>query len=109
MMSSSLSKREVNRQRWVEHIQAWKQSSQSQKVFCEQHHLGLSSFQRWRRKLIAQEKSNGTAAVSFLPVSVMGPSDSGLTLLINDQLRIEISTSFDANTLKQVIGIVQAT
>jgi hypothetical protein len=39
----------------------------------------------------------------------MGPSDSGLTLLINDQLRIEISTSFDANTLKQVIGVVQAT
>jgi hypothetical protein len=109
MMSSSLSKREINRQRWRECIQAWKQSGLTQKVFCSEHHLGLSTFQRWRRKLMAQEKSNGTAAVSFLPVSVMGPSDSGLTLLINDQLRIEISTSFDANTLKQVIGIVQAT
>ena len=107
-MNPSLTKREINRQRWRERVQAWKQSGLSQKVFCEQHHLGLSTFQRWRRKFMAQEKPKGSSAVSFLPIGVVGPSDSGLTVLVNDQLRIEVSTGFDASTLKQVIGVLQA-
>ena len=46
-MSSSLSKREINRQRWFDHIETWKQSGVTRKAFCEQQRLGLASFQRW--------------------------------------------------------------
>lgn len=106
-MSLSLSKREDNRQRWRERIQVWKQSGLTQKEFCEQHHVGLSTFQRWRRKLAIQEKPKGSAAVSFLPVGVVGSSESGLTVLLNNRLRIEVSTGFDASTLKQVIEVLQ--
>jgi len=45
-MSSILSKREVNRQHWSERIQHWKRSGLTQRAFCEQHQLGLASFQR---------------------------------------------------------------
>ncbi len=107
-MSSRLSKREDNHQRWRERIQAWKQSGLIQKEFCEQHQVGLSTFQRWRRILAVEVKPKESAAVSFLPVGVVCSGDSGLTVLVNDQLRIEIYTGFDANTLKQVIGVLQA-
>jgi len=56
-MIASLSKREINLQRWLERIQAWEQSGLTQKVFCEQHQLGLASLQRRRRKFMTEEKS----------------------------------------------------
>lgn len=107
-MSSMLTKREDKHQRWRERIQAWKQSGLTQKEFCEHHHLGLSTFQRWRRILAVEVKPKESAAVSFLPVGVVCSGDSGLTVLVNDQLRIEVSTGFDTSTLKRVIGVLQA-
>jgi len=70
MMNSSLSKREINRQRWRERIMTWQQGSgQSQKVFCQQQRLGLTSFQPWRRIFNTEEASDNLAPVAFLPVS----------------------------------------
>jgi len=72
-MKLSLSKREINRQRWRERIDAWKTGNQPQKAFCEAHHLGLASFQRWHRIFKAEEAKGVTAypaPVSFLPVRV---------------------------------------
>ena len=94
-MKSSLSKREVNRQRWLERIQTWNQSDLSQKAFCAQYHLGLASFQRWRRIFMMEEKSKEYSPVTFLPVNLIEPSASNLTLLINDNFRIEITAGFD--------------
>jgi hypothetical protein len=41
-------------------------------------------------------------------VGVVGSSESGLTVLVNNRLRIEVSTGFDASTLKQVIEVLQS-
>lgn len=106
-MKSSISKRAINRQHWLENITDWKQSGHSQKVFCEQHHLGLASFQRWRRIFMTEEKSKDSSPVTFLPVSVMDSNTSSLTLRVNGNLRLEISAGFDPNTLKQVIQVLQ--
>ena len=106
-MNPSLSKREINRQRWLERITDWQQSGLTQQAFCKHHHLGLASFQRWRRIAMTEEKSKDTPAVAFLPVNLVEPSASNLTLRINDTLRLEISTGFDPTTLKRVILILQ--
>jgi len=106
-MNSSLSKREINRQRWLERIANWKQGGQSQKTFCEQNHIGLASFQRWHRIFKTEEKTIDHSPVAFLPVNVTEPSSSNLTLRVNDNLRIDISAGFDATTLKQVIQVLQ--
>jgi len=107
-MSSSLSKRETNRQRWFGHIQGWKRSGLTQKAFCEQHQLGLASFQRWRRILMTEGKPEKSSAVTFLPVDVTTPRPPSLTLLVNDHLRIEIPVGFDPVMLKQVAQTIQA-
>ncbi len=106
-MHPSLSKREINRQRWLERITDWQQSGLSQKAYCAQHHLGLASFQRWRRIFMLQKQAKDTPSVAFLPVNLVEPRASSLTLRVNEQLRLEITTGFDSKTLKQVIQVLQ--
>ena len=107
-MNWSLSKRENNRQRWLKRIMDWQQSGLSQKAYCEQHHLGLASFQRWRHIFMTEEKSNESPSMTFLPVNVVESKASSLTVLINENLRLEIPAGFDPTTLKQVIQVLQA-
>ena len=107
-MDSSLSKREINRQRWYERIEDWKQGGLTQKAFCERHHLGLASFQRWRRIFMTGVQTRELSPVSFLPVHVTAPTVCSLTLRINDNLRIEIPAGFDPVTLKQVVQVLRA-
>jgi hypothetical protein len=107
-MTSSLSKREINRQRWRERIQAWEQSGLTQKAFCEQHHLGLASLQRWRRLLKMEQASSSPAPVAFLPVSVKEMRPWNLTVVVNDTLRIEIAAGFDPRALRQIIEVLRA-
>lgn len=106
-MDSSLSKRQINRQRWRKRVNTWKQSGQSQKAFCQHHHLGLTSFQRWCRLFKTQEKSNPPTALSLLPVSVKRTSPSHLSVVVNEDLRIEIPADFDPNALRQIIQVLR--
>jgi len=110
-MTSSLSKREINRQRWFEHIQEWKQSGLTQKAYCERHHLGTPSLQRWQRIFSANEQATSAkraSPVTFVPVNIIEPDSSGLVLWINDNLRIEIPSHFDEGTLKRLVQVLQA-
>ena len=106
-MKTSLSKRALNRQRWCERIDAWKSSGQSQKAFCQKHHLRLSSFQRWCRIFKAQETSTDPAAVNFLPVRVKQTHASHLSVWIKDDLRIDIPAEFDPHALRQLIQVLR--
>lgn len=106
-MNLHLSKREVNRQRWLEHIRAWERSGLSQKAYCEQHHVGFASFQRWRRIAMEEEKPTNDSPLTFIPVNVTKPHSSCLTLRIKQDLRLEIPVDFDSGTLRQVIQILQ--
>ena len=107
-MNSSLSRREINRQRWLERIHAWEQSGLTQKAFCKQHRLGLASLQRWRRKSKTEQTSHNPGPVAFLPVSLKETNPANLTVVINDDLRIEIPAGFDRNALRQIIEVLRA-
>ena len=107
-MSSSLSKREVNRQRWSERIQHWKRSDLTQKAFCKQYQIGLASFQRWRGIFAKEGKPKATPA-TFLPINIVqSASAPSLALWISDDLRIEIPVGFDPVILKQVVHVLRA-
>ena len=107
-MSSSLSKREVNRQRWSERIQHWKRSDLTQKAFCKQHQIGLASFQRWRGIFAKEGKLKATPA-TFLPIKlVQSVSAPSLALCLGEDLRKEIPAGFDPVMLKQVVHTLRA-
>ncbi len=110
-MKPSLSKREVNCQRWRNRISAWKKSGQSQKAFCADHHLRLASFQRWHRIFKAEAAESVTAQpapVGFLPVRVRENKHPSLSIVVQDDLRIEVTAGFNPHLLQQVIEVLRA-
>jgi hypothetical protein len=110
-MNPSLSKREINRQRWHERVKAWKNSGQTQQAFCKAHHLGYASFRRWRRLLKTVEPeaaTDATGMVRFLPVKVHETIPSNLVVLIQDDLRIEVRAGFNPHLLQQIIQVLRA-
>jgi len=107
-MSSSLSKREVTRQRWSERVEHWKRSDLTQKEFCEQHQIGFASFQRWRG-IFAKEGRQKATPTTFLPISIIPSTNApSLALCLGEDLRIEIPVGFDPVLLKQVVHTLRA-
>ena len=107
-MEIGLTKREINRRRWLERVQSWQHSGLTQKAFCQQHGLGLASFHRWRAIAMREGKPADSSVVTFLPVNVVEPGTANLSVVINDSLRIEIPVGFDLATLRQVVQALQA-
>ena len=110
-MKPSISKRAINRQRWRERISTWEKSSQTQKAFCADHHLRLASFQRWRRIFKAEDTEGSaivTEAVRFIPAKVQREGPTNLTILLQEDLRIEVPGGFDPQVLQQVIQVLRA-
>ena len=107
-MGSSLSKRDINRQRWRERINAWKRSGQSQKAFCQHHQLGLASFRRWCGVFKGEEAFDKPAPVALLPVRVKAAQPAMLSVVVQEDLRIEIPPGFDPQVLGQLVRILRA-
>lgn len=59
---------EGKRAYWLRRVSEWRVSGQTQKAFCAQRGLPLSTFRWWQAKLSRAPEAK--AAVSFLPVSV---------------------------------------
>jgi hypothetical protein len=71
---------------WAKRIAEWQRSGQSQRVFCAQRGLALSTFQWWRR----QEKQREAAQMppAFLPIA-MGVSAVEIELRSRTRMRFE--------------------
>ncbi len=94
---------------WSERIVNWEKSGLTQAAFCKQHQLVYGTFVYWRshlKKLNAQVKP--PEPVSFFPVTLKPEKKTTLTLRINDQHCIDLSSDFDPELLRQVVQIVQS-
>jgi len=67
--------RAERRRQWYAHVEACRQSSQTQRAYCECHQLGYASFQRWCRIVRDDERGSGATSTSgstaFIPVAVV--------------------------------------
>jgi hypothetical protein len=59
---------------WKNHITSWQQSGLSQKTYCQQHHLGLSTFYSKYRELKSKVVTPLSKPLSVLPVIRPAPS-----------------------------------
>ena len=110
-MKSRVSKRQVERQRWLEHVNAWQASDLTQKAFCQAHQLGYASFRRWRGIFKAQQTKGGepvSEPVRFLPVNIQEPLPLTLRIHLQDGLGIEVASGFNPQLLKQVIQVLRS-
>lgn len=59
---------------WQNHITSWQQSGLSQKTYCQQHHLGLSTFYSKYRELKSEMVTPLANPLAVLPVIRPAPS-----------------------------------
>ena len=96
---------EQKRSYWKQHIDSWQQTGLTQVEYCRQHNLKHHQLVYWKKRFLKTETN-----VSFVPLKLEDlleiparQDQSSLTLVINNQLKIEIRAGFDAQLLRQLI------
>jgi hypothetical protein len=93
-------------------VAEYEASGLSRTEFCRQKGLSLSTLSRYRRR--REQIGEATEGKQWLAVEVSGPTAraggaiaSGLAIVVPGGRRIEIGCGFDADTLKQLLALVE--
>jgi hypothetical protein len=96
---------EQKRSYWKQHIDSWQRTDLTQAEYCRQHNLKHHQLVYWRKRFLKTETD-----VSFVPLKLEDVLDlsarqnrASLTLVINNQFKIEIRAGFDSQLLRQLI------
>ena len=93
---------------WQEHIERWQHSGLSQVAYCREYELKPHQFTYWKNRFAQTDAGISFVPLRFsqnLPVAVAA---STFNLFTPNGYRIEVSTGFDAPTLKHLISAVQS-
>jgi len=89
---------------WERRIAEWEQSDQSQKAFCLEHGLVLSTFQWW----CAQRKRRAAAKpASFLPMAVHAAGASVVEIELRSRTRIRFEGEAALQAVAQLTARVK--
>jgi hypothetical protein len=86
---------------WKQRITEWARSGQSQRVFCNERGLVLSTFQWWRAKLRATESQD--SAARFLPLALEAARAGG-GAAIEIELRSRTRMRFEGEAALQAVA-----
>lgn len=84
---------------WGKQITEWVRSGQSQRAFCAQRGLVLSTFQWWRRQ--AKRRDAVKSVTPFLPIA-MGPM--GAMSVVEVELRSRTRMRFEGEAALQAVA-----
>ena len=98
---------------WQVHIQAWERSGFSQNEYCRRHQLNSSQLRYWKRKLAAESN----CPIEFVPVSISSSrelsktdsGDSGLSIILDNDIQIRLNNDFSPSSLVKVVAILGGT
>jgi hypothetical protein len=107
-----LSKAEQLKQKrsyWKQHIDTWQETGLTQAEYCRRNNLKHHQLVYWKKRFLKAETD-----VSFVPLKLEDlldiparPDQATLTLVINNDFKIEIRTGFDAQLLRQLIYVLR--
>ena len=84
-------------------------SGMSRVEFCQKHGLALSTLARYQRRR-EQGQDEGTGPGRWLAVELSGAHPagaSGLAVVLTGGRRIEVPRGFDAQTLQQLVSLLE--
>ena len=95
--------------KWKTHIQAWQNSTLSQKSYCQRHNLCIGTFGYWRRKLRQTEEPQSFLPLAILPEAPKSDPKPVTTLVIRlmNGLAVEVDKDFDSTTLKRLLKVLE--
>lgn len=95
---------------WQIHIRACEDSGLSQREYCRQHSLALSTFGYWRRKI----KRSITDQPRFYPLTIptlassATDKDTGIAFYLKEKrFRIEVDVNFSPALLKKLVTTLE--
>lgn len=93
---------------WRGVLEKWLASGMSQRRFCEERGISLSTFTYWRRRL--REMSEGGSASAFIPVEIKPPrretGHSYYEVRLKNGARIRVPFDFESDSLLRLIGLL---
>ncbi|MDZ7693881.1 MAG: hypothetical protein U5K69_22630 [Balneolaceae bacterium] len=81
-------------------VEEWKSSGQTQKVFCQQHDLKLSTFGYW----IAKNKRSEQPSGGFMPIEVDNKPGQQVEITYPNGVRISVGSG-DLRLISQLIHL----
>ena len=91
---------------WLEVLSDHEESGKSLKRYCQEHDLSYQTALYWKRKICAEEPRD----LEFIEVdSVLVNSSyagSGVVLVTDQGLKIELEASFNVECLRQVVSVL---
>ena len=100
---------EQKRSYWKQHIDTWQETGLTLAEYCRRHNLKHHQLVYWKKRFLKTETD-----VSFVPLKLEDLLDiparqdqATLTLVINNDFKIEIRAGFDAQLLEQLIYVLR--
>jgi transposase-like protein len=79
-------------------IELWKESGLSQKKYCKQNHLSLSTFRYWQKKYQKDKSGNDHNTVqSFIPVHIPQSIDTSIQVVNPEYITITYPNGIKVN------------
>lgn len=98
------------RRQWQAHIQAQKKSGLSRAEYCRKYDLSYHALAYWQRKLSGPSRQH----TPLVPVPVesitrhdLSASTSGVKILLDDRIAIEVAEQFSPGTLSRVLSVLE--
>ena len=95
---------------WHSHVNAWRSSKLTQKEYCHQHKLNVSSLSCWKKKL--SQKSMGITKFVSVPLTPTvlpekSITQSSLQMTVNKRFTIDIGDDFLPQTLRRLVHTLE--
>ena len=87
---------------WQAHVQSLERSGMSRAEYCRRHDLSYHALTYWQRKLAYAEHSP-----VLVQVPTGQPKNSGVSIRLNNRMRIELAEQFSPATLDKVLGVLE--
>ncbi len=103
----------IKQRQWQAHIHACGKSGLAQNEYCRRNNLSSGQFCYWKKKL----KQTKRSAVNFVPVPTCksgkksdapARSSSGLTIFLDNGIKIGLDNRFNARTLADAVLVLRA-
>jgi transposase-like protein len=96
-------RRRISQRRWRQLIERQAGGGLPVGAFCARHHLAVSTFFAWRRRLAAEAESSFVELTTEEAARELTPASAQLEVLLPDGLAVRVTAGFDAGLLRQVI------
>jgi hypothetical protein len=100
---------EQKRSYWKQQIEQWQQTGLSQAEYCRRNNLKHHQLVYWKKRYLKTQTDVSFAAVQ-LPdlLDIPTPADlPSLTVVIDNQVKIEVTEGFDPQLLRQLIAALR--